>query len=126
MKEAAEYFLHFKGKRKIAVIGDMEDLGDAAEPSHRAAGRRMAQAGADMILVTGSCAAAVKSGAEPYARTRVLVFESPEAIAQYLRTDRKSDDVLLFKAGRKLGFEKIIHHVYHDQGLKRINISGRR
>ena len=126
MKEASAYFAQFKAKRKIAVIGDMEDLGAAAEPAYRAAGRRMAQAGADLILVSGDCCDAVKEGAEPFARTRVLTFESPEAIAQYLRTDRKSDDVLLFKAGRRSHFERIIHYVYHDQGLRRLTGSEKR
>lgn len=121
MKEAADYFAQFGARRKIAVLGEMEDLGACAPSFHRAAGRRLAQAGADLILACGPYAAEIKEGAVPYARTQVLLLESPDAIAQYLRTDRWTGDVLLFKAGRNSHFERMIHVVFNDQNLQRIH-----
>lgn len=120
MKEAAEYFSHFRGKRKIAVLGEMEDLGETAASAHRAAGRRMAQAGADLILACGLHAAEIAEGAAPYTRTQVQIFDGTDDIAQYLRIDRRDGDILLFKAGRNSHFEGIIRYVYHDKGLHRI------
>ena len=119
VREAADYFAQFESKRKIAVLGEMEDLGTAAASAHRAAGRRIAQAGADMILVCGEHAAEVQEGAAPYSRTRVQIFQSPDTIGQYLRTDRRDGDVLLFKGGRKSRLETVIRYVYHDRDLKR-------
>lgn len=126
MKEAADYFAQFSGRRKIAVLGEMEDLGECAPSFHRAAGRRLAQAGADLILATGPHAAEIKEGAAPYSRTQVLMMDSADAIAQYLRTDRRGDDILLFKAGRSSRFERIIHSVFDDQGLHRIHVMEKR
>ena len=125
VREAADYFAQFDGKRKIAVLGEMEDLGSTAASAHRAAGRRIAQAGADMILVCGEHAAEVAEGAAPYSRTRVQIFPSPEAIAQYLRTDRRNGDVLLFKGGRKSRLETVIRYVYHDRDLRRVESDGK-
>ena len=124
VREAADYFAKFDGKRKIAVLGEMEDLGNTAASAHRAAGRRIAQAGADIILVCGEHAAEVAEGAAPYSRTRVQVFQSPEEIAQYLRTDRRNGDVLLFKGGRKSRLETVIRYVYHDRDLRRAETNG--
>ncbi len=120
MKEAADYFAQFCGRRKIVALGEMEDLGNSAASFHRAAGRRMAQAGADLILATGAHALEIKEGAAPFPRTQVHIMESPESIAQYLRTDRRGDDVLLFKAGRGSHFERVIQLAFHDQQLRRI------
>ena len=72
-----------------------------------------------MILVCGEHAAEVQEGAAPYSRTRVQIFQSPDAIGQYLRTDRRDGDVLLFKGGRKSRLETVIRYVYHDRDLKR-------
>ncbi len=121
MKEAAHYFARFSGRRKIAVLGEMEDLGDYAVSYHRAAGRRLAQAGADLILAIGPYAAEIREGAVPYARTQVKLLETPDALVQYLRTDRQGSDTVLFKAGRSSHFERLLYRVYQDQGLRRIH-----
>ena len=123
MKEAAAYFARFNGKRKIAVLGSMEDLGGESIAAHRAAGRRIAQAGADLILACGVHAQDIAEGAAPFSRTRVHIFSGANEIAQYLRTDRKRGDVLLFKAGRNTHLEGVIRYVYHDQGLQRVSES---
>ena len=51
------------------------------------------------------------------------IFSGANEIAQYLRTDRKRGDVLLFKAGRNTHLEGVIRYVYHDQGLQRVSES---
>ena len=115
--EAAHYFSRFDGKRKIVVLGEMEDLGRFSAPAHYEAGRRMAAAGADLLLCCGPHAHDIADGAATVSRTRVQTFPDEKAIAGYLRTDRRTGDVALFKAGRQARFERIIEYVYHDKDL---------
>ena len=115
--EAADYFAQFDGQRKIVVLGEMEDLGKLSADAHFEAGRRMAAAGADLLLATGAHAEDIARGGALFPRTRVQTFPDARSIANYLRTDRRPGDVALFKAGRASRFERIIDYVYHDKEL---------
>ncbi len=115
--EAASYFAKFDGKRRIVVLGEMEDLGDYAAEAHFEAGRKMAEAGADLLLATGEHAGDIARGAALFPRTQVQVFPDTQSIAGYLRTDRRPGDVVLFKAGRESRLETVIDYVYHDKEL---------
>lgn len=91
--------------RRIALLGEMRELGAAEEEGHRAVGRRAAAA-CDLLFVSGERArplaeAATAAGLE----ARWL---EPEKAAEALRRELGRGDYLLVKASRAMGFEAIV------------------
>ncbi|HEY2723483.1 MAG TPA: UDP-N-acetylmuramoyl-tripeptide--D-alanyl-D-alanine ligase [Pseudonocardiaceae bacterium] len=95
-------------RRTWAVLGPLGELGDAELPAYRDIGSLAARLGVDRLLVVGEqaepiCAAARDAGATGEA---VLVRDVPAAL-ETLRDELASGDVVLVKASRAFGLERI-------------------
>ena len=92
--------------RKIAVLGDMLELGDSAHPEHYKLGRIAAQK-ADLIFIYGPHAKAVADGAITggMAEANVATFDDHVKLGAALKLTALSGDVLLFKGSRGLHME---------------------
>jgi UDP-N-acetylmuramyl pentapeptide synthase len=88
-------------KRRIAVLGSMNELGAKSPEYHRAAGTEAA--GVDLLVTIGAQAnqylgpAAVKAGLDP---TRFKPADSPYAAGEFLRTMLSPGDVVLIKGSQ--------------------------
>ena len=95
--------------RKIAVLGDMLELGDCAEAEHYRVGRIAAEK-ADMVFSLGPNGERVLigtlTGGMPNSRTQH--FEDRESLISALRRAAKPGDVLLFKGSRGMHMELIM------------------
>ena len=104
-----------RGCRKVAVLGDMLELGAAAAGSHRQVGDLVAELGFDYLAVTGSYAgevieAACKAGMK---KNRVRLGESTEMLAHWLAgliNEKKlqTGDWLLIKGSRGIRMERVL------------------
>lgn len=96
------------GKR-VAVLGDMLELGHTADAAHLALGRLAAQK-ADLVLAYGPHAALVAQGAreEGLAPERSLCYDTHEAMARDLCALTGPGDVLLFKGSHGMHMERVI------------------
>ena len=94
--------------RRIAVLGDMFELGSAQRSAHEEAGRQAAAAGVDLLLPVGSRA---HMCAESLGVPAVHCESREAALAELLRTCRTGDAVLL-KASHGMQFEKILSAFY--------------
>lgn len=92
-----------------AVLGDMQELGAAAERAHRRV-LHQAQEVADVVCVLGEVFAAVAS-----AYPGVRVFHSHEELATYLRRWVQPGDVVLLKGSRALAMERLLQLWQSDQ-----------
>jgi len=94
--------------RRIAVVGEMLELGDHAEAAHEEVGR--AAAGADAIVAVGSRAGRVAAGARAAGRPAVAVFTEADnaAAARVLRRLARAGDVVLVKGSRGARLEEVI------------------
>ena len=95
--------------RRIAVLGDMLELGPDEERWHRAAGRDV-PGRADLLVCVGTRArwigeAAVAAGLPEAA---LLHAASPEDAAALLSGRLAEGDVVLFKASRSIGLERSV------------------
>lgn len=101
-REMLDVLRNESGARKIAVLGEMRELGAMSERLHREVGAHAAQAGVDLLL--GIRGAAEKMVAEAAARgltaKRALFFETPEAAGEFLKAFVREGDVILFKGSR--------------------------
>ena len=113
---AALAVLGKKQGRRIAVLGDMLELGDCAWAEHFKIGR-IAKENADMIYAYGVYSEMVVSGAitggiNP-ANTRD--FQTHEEMAAQLKRVAKPGDVLLFKGSRGMHMEKVLEYFLAEQ-----------
>jgi UDP-N-acetylmuramoyl-tripeptide--D-alanyl-D-alanine ligase len=108
MAAALETFrdLPCKGRR-IAVLGDMAELGAHCEAAHEEVGRRAAELGVVQLFAVGKMAPALARGARGAGLNRLFEFADVEAAAAALKSFVKAGDALLLKASRSSRFERI-------------------
>jgi len=93
--------------RRVALLGDMAELGEHSEAAHAEVGRRAAETGVGQLLAVGKMAPALARGARDAGLNRVMEFTDVEAAAAALKTFLKSGDVVLLKASRATRLERI-------------------
>ncbi len=98
-----------EGTRKIAVLGDMLELGPYERQGHEMVGMRAAQV-ANLLITLGQRAhiyaeAARRVGMKP---TRILEFNESEAVVDWLRKNLTKDDTALIKGSHGLRMDHII------------------
>jgi UDP-N-acetylmuramoyl-tripeptide--D-alanyl-D-alanine ligase len=98
-----------RGRRSWAVLGHMAELGPAAAVEHEALGRLAATLGVDRLVLVGAEAEPIGSGAlreESFRGESVHVPDVPAAVA-LLRAELRPGDVVLVKASRAAGLERV-------------------
>lgn len=95
------------GGRRIAVLGDMAELGVHAEAAHRQAGRRAAELRLDALYTVGRLAGATAAAARAAGLLEVREFAEAAEAAAALRRELKRDDLVLLKASRASRLERI-------------------
>lgn len=95
--------------RKVLVLGDMNELGAAAERLHRDLGRRLSRSGASVLVAVGQWAEtlvrAVPKSLERY------TFATTEAAADRLARLLAPGDLVLIKGSRALRLERLVDAV---------------
>ncbi|GAA2148530.1 UDP-N-acetylmuramoyl-tripeptide--D-alanyl-D-alanine ligase [Glycomyces algeriensis] len=91
-----------EGGRRIAVLGDMAELGDASEAEHRAVGR-YAAARADIVIAVGTAAQPIAEGAG----ARSVRLPDNGAAIDWLRARLAPGDVVLVKASREARLDEV-------------------
>jgi UDP-N-acetylmuramoyl-tripeptide--D-alanyl-D-alanine ligase len=96
--------------RRIAVLGDMLELGQYERSGHEMVGVRAAQFAALMVLVGSRgrimADAATRSG---YSPKNIQLFEEASQAVPYLQSIIRKGDVILVKGSRGLQMERIVH-----------------
>ena len=92
--------------RKIAVLGDMLELGTSAHPEHYKLGRIVAQK-ADLLFAYGPHGQVVVDGAITGGMEAdcVSAYTDHQALAEALKKTAKPGDILLFKGSRGMHME---------------------
>jgi UDP-N-acetylmuramyl pentapeptide synthase len=93
--------------RRVAVLGDMEELGAHGEATHAEVGRRAAELGIGQLFTVGKMAAVTAKAARDGGLNRVIEFTDVEAVIKAVNNFLKTGDVVLLKASRALRLERI-------------------
>lgn len=102
MKAAIEYLEKIEGKRKIAVLGDMKELGEYSESLHRKVGEEVKDI--DILITIGELAKCIEETADV---REMLHFDNNESALEYLKKIMKKDDIILLKASNSMKFGDI-------------------
>ena len=97
--------------RRIAVLGDMFELGPAEREAHRAVGDLCAGAGVDLLVAVGEAMRLACERAQQLGVPAVHCADNAEAAA-FLRREAKEGDALLVKASHGMAFEEILRDFY--------------
>ena len=106
MLAALDLLSEMKGRR-LALLGDMLELGEAEEEGHRQVGERAARA-CDALFLVGERARIMAEAARAAGLAEVRVFESKEEAAASLKPELQGSDYLLVKASRGLALETVV------------------
>lgn len=96
-----------KGKR-ICVFGDMLELGEISEKSHIEIGKKVGRSKIDTLLCYGLQGKLIKKGAIIVGMKNVIYFSDKESLANYLTSNVKKNDAVIFKASRGVKLEEVI------------------
>lgn len=107
MKAGLVTLSHTKAGRRVAVLGDMLELGEMEEELHRGVGRAAAEAGIDTLLTVGERAKFIADEAAKRGLADVRSFSSAEEAKETLRQLIAPDTALYFKASHLMALEKL-------------------
>ena len=95
--------------RRIAVLGDMRELGEEERDMHCAMGREAARS-AELVLAIGEFAPLVAQATRDAGGQALAVADFDELVEE-LHRQVAAGDVVLFKASRSVGLERAVEHL---------------
>ena len=104
---ALEVLARTECERRVAVLGDMGELGDLTEQAHFNAGALAAMLGIDFVVAIGSKAVKIADGAA-MGGAEVLHFATREEAMPTLREQLQPHTTMLIKASHAMHFEEIV------------------
>jgi UDP-N-acetylmuramoyl-tripeptide--D-alanyl-D-alanine ligase len=103
--------------RKVAVLGEMRELGSLAEKEHEALGPELFRAGVELAI---GCGGLIDHTLDRAAALGVPVVYagSAEEAADLMGKEVRSGDVVLFKGSRGVAVERVLHALerVHENG----------
>ncbi len=116
MKAAIDMLCDMKpenGGRRVAVLGDMLELGEQSAEYHREIGEYVISKGIDLLVCYGNESKNIAARAEELGLHAGYSAEK-KTVLNFLKFKLKPDDVVLFKASRGMHLEEIIDEFYKD------------
>ena len=107
MKASLKYLSSRTDFRKIAVLGDMLELGDFSKELHEKVGEEVANDNIDVLICRGEFAKNIISKANENKKTQCILLQNNEEILSKLQEILKEGDVVLIKASNGMKFYEI-------------------
>jgi UDP-N-acetylmuramoyl-tripeptide--D-alanyl-D-alanine ligase len=104
--------------RRVAVLGDMAELGAESEAAHIEIGRRVAELKIGQLFTVGQDSAAMARAARDAGLTRVIEFSDVEAAVRAVKNFLKPGDLVLLKASRSSRLERIAETLRTEKQTK--------
>lgn len=117
-ERALSTLFEIKAKRKIAVLGDMLELGQYSVSAHEKVGEQAAE-GVDLLITVGVRARGIADGAldAGLSEKRIMQFDDATKAGKELQNLIQEGDVILIKGSQGVRCEKIVEEImaYPDQ-----------
>ena len=113
MQASLKYLSGLKSKRKIAVLGDMFELGEFSKELHEKVGIEVAKNEIDILICCGKSAKNIVESAETSGmpKQNIYYFESREQVEEFIKKIWQSGDSILFKASNGMKFFNIVENL---------------
>jgi len=106
MEKALENLAQMKAKNKIAIIGDMFELGDDTIPEHQAIGTLLKQLDIDEAFF---CGEHMQAAHEAFGKGHYM--KSRDSLISHLKEEKFTNATLLIKASRGMALEGIVDYL---------------
>ena len=107
MKVSLEFLANHTGERKIAVLGDMFELGKYSEELHRKVGQEVVKNNIDILICAGENAKYIIDEVRKNSKIETYFMHNNEEIVEKLSQELKNGDVILVKASNGMKFFEI-------------------
>jgi UDP-N-acetylmuramoyl-tripeptide--D-alanyl-D-alanine ligase len=116
LEAALEGLASFPAKRRIAVLGDMLELGPEEISFHRRAGKHVIDHGWDVLIAIGTLARHIAEGAlaAGFPEARVHTFATSEEAASRISALVEEGDLILVKGSRGIKTERLVERLEDD------------
>lgn len=94
-------------KRRVAILGDVLEMGSFAKKAHYELGAAVAEAGVDVLITAGENAAEIARGAADAGMENVHAYEFTSDVVDNISSIVREGDSVLVKASHGMHFEKI-------------------
>lgn len=100
------------GGRRIAVLGDMLELGSMSQKLHEQVGEYVFNSKTDILVCYGNDSKYIAEKAKELGLLNSRFFSDKSETVAYLKDIIKKNDLLLFKASRGIKLEEVIEEIY--------------
>ena len=109
MKASLKVLSEFKENRKIAVLGDMFELGDFSKELHEKVGHEVVENKIDILICNGRNSKNIVEQAKKDGMNedKIYYFENKKEILETLEKIAKPGDIILFKASNGMKFYEL-------------------
>ena len=109
MKAAIEYLGKINAKKKIAILGDMLELGEFSKSLHEKVGEEVVNNNIDIIITVGTEAKYIVNKAleKGFNRKNIYICNNNEEAVEIVKKIASSEDAILLKASNGLNFQEI-------------------
>jgi len=112
VKAALEYLSSIKANQKIAVLGDVLELGEYSQEMHQKMGEEVIKNNIDILVTVGIEAKTIASTVKNSTKNiKVYSFENNADASNLLKELMKENDVILVKASHGMHFEEIVDSI---------------
>jgi UDP-N-acetylmuramoyl-tripeptide--D-alanyl-D-alanine ligase len=101
--------------RRIAVLGEMRELGDETESGHREVGECAAELGVDQLITIGETGALIAQAAEKSGLEKSTAVRSTSEAAEMLADIAAPGDLVLIKGSRSARTERVLEEFAQRQ-----------
>jgi UDP-N-acetylmuramoyl-tripeptide--D-alanyl-D-alanine ligase len=116
LRAALDLLRDVRGSRRaIVVVGSMRELGPEAAALHLEAAKAVTEIGPDIVAAVGDFAAAFRALGDHAGSIRVIAGDTPESVADELKSLLQPGDVMLLKASRGVRLEKLLPLLWSSQ-----------
>ena len=114
MKAALEYLGKINANKRIAVLGDMLELGEYSQKLHEMVGKEVVKNKIDILITVGKLSKsiadiALKNGME---EKNIFMCNNNDEAASLINQKANNGDAILLKASNSLNFQEIFNLIY--------------
>ncbi len=113
MKASIEALARMKAKRKIAVLGDMLELGEYSKELHKKVGTEVVKNKIDILITVGKESKSIVKQAiqEGMTKENIYELETVEEAIKMIKEKEESQDAILIKASNGMNFKQIVENI---------------
>ncbi len=114
MKASLEVLGKINAKRKVAILGDMLELGEYEEELHKKVGVEVAKNNIDILFTVGKSAKYIAEEAKILGVKEIFSLNTNEECIKKLKENVRKEDCILIKASNAMRFGEISNYLQGD------------